>query len=206
MKQAIAKNFKFKKAEIGVFATKESDLALKSFKKDCRIMGLTKGMFSLIDLIHATLQKTGAAHVVTTTWSAGIKDMNQVKWMHDTNLIQSFQLITDRSFTTRKGQYIASIEELFGIENIRTSDIHAKFTLIHNEDYKVTIRTSMNLNANRTCENFEIDEDEDIFNFYMSFVENTFGNMPKGFIESSKKVNEVLDLFFRTKTKKWYEI
>lgn len=199
--------FRYKKAEIGKFATKESDLILSGFKKDCRIMGLTRGEFSMIDLIHSVLKKTGSAHVICTTWSAGIKDVNQVKWMLDTDLIRTFQLVTDHSFCTRKGQYMASIVELFGEENIRTSEIHAKFTLIHNEEYSVCIRTSMNLNANRTCESFEIDEDEEVFGFYMDFIEHTFGDRPKGFVTESFRVNASLDKYFNSEIKqpkKWW--
>lgn len=202
-------NFKFKKAEIGTFATKDSDLVLAKFQKNCRIMGLTRGDFSMIDLIHSVLKKTGPAHVVCTTWSAGIKDVHQVRWMQDTRLIQTFKLITDHSYATRQKGYAASILELFGAENIRTSEIHAKFTLIHNDQFKVCIRTSMNLNANRTCESFELDEDESVFDFYMSFIEHTFGEMPKGFTEQSFRVNACLDKFFnqqpQTQQKWWAE-
>jgi hypothetical protein len=201
--------FKFKAAEIGKFSTKESDLILANFQKNCRIMGLTRGDFSMIDLIHSVLKKTGPAHVICTTWSAGIKDVNQVRWMLDSHLIRTFKLITDHSYSTRQRGYAASILELFGADNIRTSEIHAKFTLIHNENYKVCIRTSMNLNANRTCESFELDEDVEVFDFYMSFIEHTFGDMPKGFVEQSFRVNACLDKFFnsqpQTQTqRKWW--
>ena len=200
-------NFRFKKAELGVFATKVSDDVLKNFSKDCRILGLTRGQFSLIDLLRSVLKKTGDAHVICTTWSAGIKDAHQVEWLMRDNKVKTFNLITDHSYSTRQRKYAVTIEELFGKENIRTSEIHAKFLLIHNEEYKVCIRTSMNLNANKTCENFELDEDEDIFNFYMDFVEGIFGNMPKGFTSSSFKANKALDLFFnKTKISGWSDL
>lgn len=198
--------YRFKKADLGVFNTKNAEKVLKGFSPNCRILGLTRGEFSMIDLIKAVLEKVGSSHVICTTWSAGIKDANQVKWMMDTNLIKSFKLITDHSYSSRQKKYALSLTELFGKENIRTSEIHAKFTLIHNENYKVTIRTSMNLNANITCENFEIDEDEEIFSFYMDFIEHTFGEMPKGFTSESGIVNKKLDLFFNKKqeVKKWW--
>jgi hypothetical protein len=201
--------YRFKKAELGVFNTTNSDSAISGFKKDCRLLGLTRGQFSLIDLIRSVLKKTGKAHVITTTWSAGIKDVHQVDWLKTNDLIYSFKLITDHSYATRQKKYAMSIVDLFGAENIRTSEIHAKFTLIHNENYNVCIRTSMNLNANKTCENFEIDEDKDVFDFYMNFIEHTFGDMPNGFTTSSFKVNKSLDKFFNTNCKQlagWSEI
>lgn len=199
--------FKFKPADLGIFNTKNIEDCLNGFAPGCRLMGLTSGHFSLIDLIHGVLKKTGQAHVVCTTWSAGIKDANNIKWMVDTNLIRTFRLITDYSFAARKKEYLISIEEMFGLDNIRTGEIHAKFVLIHNEDLKVCIRTSMNLNANKTCENFEIDEDAEIFDFYMNYVEHTFGDMPRGFVNDSYRANLSLDRFFqKNKTvEKWWE-
>lgn len=202
--------FRFKRAELGIFESKNSNLVLSKFCKTCRIMGLTRGKFSLIDLIHATIKKTGPAEVVCVSWSAGIKDVHNVKWMLDSSLIKKFTLITDHSYKTRQSKYAASIEELFGIENIRTSEIHAKFVLIANDDYKVCIRTSMNLNANKTCESFELDESEEIYNFYNKFVTFVNENQRPGFVQSSTEVNKTLDLFFKStqeeKIKGWSDL
>ena len=204
------KHFAFKKADLGIFKSINSDLVVSNLSKDCRIMGLTRGNFSLIDLIYSTLKKTGAANVTCVTWSAGIKDIHNVKWMVDSSLIKKFILITDHSYKTRQSKYAASIEDVFGIDNIRTSEIHAKFTLIENNDYKVTIRTSMNLNANKTCESFEIDEGEEIYNFYNAFVSFVNENQRKGFVSNSETVNKTLDMFFQMEREKsikgWNEI
>lgn len=200
-------NFKFKPAEIGVFSTKNSDIAVSDLGKGSRILGFTRGNFSLIDLIHSVLKKTGPAHVICTTWSAGIKDVHQVLWMQNSEMIKTFKIITDYSYLTRQKRYTASITEIFGEENIRTSDIHSKFTVIYNDDWKITIRTSMNLNANKTCENFEIDEDQGIFDFHIGFIQHTFENMGPGFESDYVKVNKCLDKYFDANTKKisgWY--
>jgi hypothetical protein len=55
----------------------------------------------------------------------------------------------------------------------------------------------MNLNANKKCENFELDEDNDIYDFYYNFVSFIEENQKEGFITSSTKVNKTLDLFFK---------
>lgn len=190
-----SKGFRFKKSELGVFNS-NADQAIISLKQDWRMIGLTRGQFSLIDLIHSILKKTGKAKVICCTWSAGIKDANQVRWMLNSNLLESFTLVTDHSFATRQRKYALAIEDLFGSENIRTSEVHAKFVLIHNDNWKIAIRTSMNLNANKTCETFEIDENQEIFDFYFNFVKSTFENTPEGFEEKSWKVNAALDKFF----------
>lgn len=175
--------------------TSASEVARK-IEKGCRIIGLTSGQFSLIDLIYSTLQRVGPSDVVVTTWSAGIKDANTVRWMCDSNLIRSFCLITDHSYKTRQKKYALALEDLFGRANIRTSEVHAKFVLIRSDDLYITIRASMNLNANRTCESFEIDENREIYDFYNGWVESTFGEMPKGFVADSAIVDRALDRTF----------
>lgn len=204
------KSFRFKKSELGVFRGSLVSVPLSSFSKGCRIMGLTRGEFSLIDLIYGILKKTGKAKVTCCTWSAGIKDAHNVKWMLDSELIEKFTLITDHSYKTRQKKYALSLDELFGSDNIRTSEIHAKFVLISNENFNVTIRTSMNLNANKTCESFEIDEDVEVFDFYNNFVNFIFDQQHAGFESSSSKVNKTLDLFFNSKLESklqgWSEI
>jgi len=204
-----AQSFRFKQAELGIFKTCEVQPVVDLIDKNDRIIGLTMGKFSLIDLVHGVLQKIHGGHVICATWSAGIKDANQVKWMMGTNLIQSFTLLTDHSYKTRQNKYAMSIEELFGVENIRTSEIHAKFTLIHNGDWKITILSSMNLNANSTCETFEIDTDPEVFEFYMDFVNHTFGTMPEGFTADSGLAGKSMEMFFNKtikQTRLWTEI
>jgi hypothetical protein len=78
-----------------------------------------------------------------------------------------------------------------------------------NADWKVVIRTSMNLNANKTCESFEIDEDQEVFDFYMKFITHTFDSIGPGFESSSFKVNKSLDTFFSRNSEKikgWSEL
>lgn len=201
--------FRFKQAELGVFSTKDSDVVVKDMKAGSRIIGLTRGQFSLIDLIHSVLKKIGPSHVICATWSAGIKDAHQVKWMVDTNLIQSFQIVTDHSYVTRQKKYALALEELFGAKNIRTSEIHAKFVLIQNGQHFICIRTSMNLNANKTCETFEIDNDKEIYDFYWNFIKHTFNDMDDGFTHESFKVNCSLDKFFSSNNndlKSWSDL
>lgn len=192
----IAKTISPKKATLNYMQNTSASQVARLIKKDCRLIALTRGQFSLIDLIYSILKQIGKSNVICATWSAGIKDANTVKWMLDSDLIQSFLLVTDHSYVTRQQKYALQLTELFGKDNIRTSEIHAKFVLISNSDFKVVIRTSMNLNANRTCESFEIDENTEIFNFYESFITETFGQMPAGFIPNSEVVNRALDRTF----------
>ena len=75
--------FRFKKAELGKFKSASTAHIQSMLKNGCRIMGLTMGNFSLIDLIHCILKFTGPGNVTCVTWSAGIKDAHNVAWMKD---------------------------------------------------------------------------------------------------------------------------
>lgn len=191
-----ASTFRFKKAEIGVFQEASADAATAGFAAGCHIIGLTMGQFSLIDMIHSVLKKTGPADLYIATWSAGIKDANQVRWLLDTNLITGVRIMTDHSYVNRQAKYAMAIEDLFGAQNIRTSEMHAKFVVIKNAKFSVTILSSMNLNANRTCETFTLYEDAAITDFYMRFVDHHFDNMRDGFERSSSVVRECVEGFF----------
>lgn len=188
-------NFRFKKEEIGKFS-KNADGVVSGLKQGEVLMGMTMGNFSLIDLIYSTLKKVGASDLYIATWSAGIKDAHQVKWMIDTNLIRGVRLLTDHSYVNRQRKYAMSIEQLFGKENIRTSEMHAKFVLIENDDYKITIISSMNLNANKTCETFQIFTDEAVFDFYKNFVDTHFDSLKDGFERSGAVVSAVVKEWF----------
>lgn len=190
-------DFNFKEAELGLFASAGTENIAAKLSKGCRVMGLSMGRFSLIDLIHCVLQFTGPADVSVTTWSAGIKDAANVRWMLDTDLMKSFRLITDHSYVGRKTKYIIPITDLFGKENIRTSRVHAKFVLIGNDNYRFCIRSSMNLNANGTCESFEIDENREIYEFYNAFVDHHFGTQKEGFTRSTATVMATLGKHFQ---------
>lgn len=202
-----SKGFRFKAADLDKFS-KGADEIAALLKQGCRIMGLTRGQFSLIDLIYVILRKIGRAEVICVTWSAGIKDANQVKWMSQNKLIENFVIITDHSYSTRQKKYAIALVDLFGQENIRASEIHAKFTLIKNDAWSIVITTSMNLNANKTCESFEINDDAQIYAFYREFVDHIIGEMPEGFTSRSDKVNDCLDRYFITNEtiKGWSEI
>lgn len=51
----------------------------------------------------------------------------------------------------------------------------------------------MNLNENKRCENFDIDDDADIFDFYRDFVSDVFDKMPSGFVEARAIVDPAFD-------------
>lgn len=52
---------------------------ISGFGHGMDVVGLTFGQFSLLDLLHATLDITGPADVVISTWSAGLYDVDAAR-------------------------------------------------------------------------------------------------------------------------------
>lgn len=179
--------------------TYNAKIAIEGFNKENRITGLTNGAFSLISLIDAVLDVTGEANVIVSTWSAGFYDVTAINELMASGKIIDFKMILDRSFKSRQEQYAATCEELFKPENIRTTNTHSKFVLISNDNWNVCIRSSMNLNENKRCENFDIDNDINIFNLFNDFSSELFKVQQKGIIESRGIVDKNFDSLFPDK-------
>lgn len=166
--------------------------ALDGWTDGGRVVGLTKGQFSLIDMINVLLEKIGPAEVVISTWSAGLRDSLALNAMRESGRARSVLIILDRSYSTRQPEYAVTVEDAFGKENIRTTNNHAKFVLLRGERNTICIRSSMNLNKNDRCENFDLDDDPEIFDFYMDFVREIFEKtLFDGFVEKREKVDPV---------------
>lgn len=146
----------------------------------CRIFGLTKGQFSMIDLLKATLEQTGPAHVAISTWTTGIRDVDNVGIFTERGMILSLQLLIDRSFTSRKPDYCRRVVEVFGPGAIRITSTHSKFAVIHNEQWAVSIRSSMNLNRNPRFEQYDLDENRELADFILGYVDEIGELSPPG--------------------------
>ena len=158
-----------------------------------RVLGMTTGQFSMIDLLRACLAKTGPADLWLSTWTAGIRDIRNAAFLLERGPIQSLRLLVDRSFASRKPKYCAAITRLFGDAAIRCTFTHAKVAIVRNADWAITIRSSMNLNKNPRFENYDIDESREIAAFFERHFTEMQLNMPLGPIVSHGECEAVFD-------------
>ena len=152
---------------------------LRDFDRGALLSGLTYGQFSLIDLIQATLETTGPAHVTISTWSAGFYDVDAAETFRDNGLMLSCRFVLDSS-QQKRGQATAfDVAELFGRENVRTTRSHAKFVTVTNDDgWRVAITSSMNLNLNQRVEQFMMVDDPGTCGMFLGFVDELFLSEP----------------------------
>jgi hypothetical protein len=138
------------------------------------VYGLSKGQFSLVELIEHVLQSTGPADLVVSTWTAAGADLRHTKTLLDSGLVRSARWLVDFSFPSRQPAYCDELRARFGDDAIRCTANHAKFVTVTNSAWAVVIRTSMNLNLNRRLESYEVSEDGDLSAFLLAFVDSAF--------------------------------
>jgi hypothetical protein len=148
--------------------------AVGSIVPGCEIFGLSKGNWSLIDLIEHCLLATGPADVILSTWTVGGTDLTFANRLLVNGSIRSFRLVVDYSFQTRCPAYCAAARQAFGDKAIRLTKNHSKFVTIRNERFNLVIRSSMNLSENKRVEWFEVSDSAVMAEFLVDAVSCLF--------------------------------
>jgi len=157
------------------------------------IFGLTKGQISLIDILSYVLDTTGPAHISISTWTAAESSVTQALGFLNSGKILTMRLMIDPSFKARKPGFCKSLISIFGPDSIRSFRNHSKFILVKNDNWNISIRTSMNLNQNPRMESFDISTDAEMFHFLNSVVDEIFLKIPNDIMYSRNDMtNETL--------------
>ena len=141
----------------------------------CEIFGLTKGDFSMIDILRHVAREIGPCRVDCGTWTAASADIQQAFDMLNDGNIQSMRFLVDRSFPARQPKYYAAMRNRFGDDCVRMARFHAKFIILENDDFSVAVRTSMNPNLNQRIEFYEISEGSPISGYLSQIMDYHFG-------------------------------
>lgn len=141
---------------------------------------LTFGQFSLIDVVEHLVRSAGPCDVVVSTWTAATADAERAARLLEDGNIRRFRLLVDRSFVARQRAYCRRVVELFGAEAIRTTRTHAKFAVITNDDWALTVRTSMNLNHNPRLESVEVSDDPALAAFMLDVCDGIWAETVPG--------------------------
>jgi phage terminase Nu1 subunit (DNA packaging protein) len=128
----------------------------------CEIWGLTKGQFSLPEILAAVLDQTGPAHVTTAAFTVAEDAIVKTRAIRDAGLLLSFRIILDRSIQSREREYTAMLLETFGAEAVRTTRNHAKWLVVRNAIWSIVVSTSMNFGASPRLEQFCLSDDPQI--------------------------------------------
>ena len=162
--------------------------AVATLERDgCELFGLTKGQFSLTDMIEAILEKTGPADLSISTWTAANSDVSRMLELLRSGAIRSCRWLVDMTFMRRCPSLAAEIRAKFGADAIRVTRTHAKFCTITNNGWQVALRSSMNLNQNPRLESFQVGHDPELCNFLSGVMDEIWAKQHKGIADLSSK-------------------
>jgi hypothetical protein len=161
--------------------------------KGIECYGISKGQFSLIDLITYCLEATGPADVIISTWTAAGADLKFAYKLMTAGQIRSLRFLVDFSFPSRQPAYCAALRETFGDDCIRISKNHCKFVTIRSNAWDLVIRTSMNLNENRRLESFEISDDANMADFLEEVIAELFATQPAAGQFEKRPIDHIKD-------------
>jgi hypothetical protein len=119
---------------------------------------VTRGQFSMIDLVQHVLREVGPASVSVWTWAIADYEVEVMTGLMASASITSGRLIVDRSAERRSVGTIDGWRARFGVDAVRVCKTHAKIARVWNERFKVLLRGSMNLNCNPRFEQADITE------------------------------------------------
>jgi len=143
-------------------------------EKGCDVFGLTKGDFSMIDILRHIAKEIGPCDIDVGTWTAAAAEIGQAFDLLNDGNIRSIRFLVDRSFPARQPKYFAAVRQKFGDDCVRLARFHAKFILLENENFSVAVRTSMNLNLNERIEFFELSEGTQISGYLKQIMDHHF--------------------------------
>lgn len=165
-------------ANLGATATLEKAGGLV---RGGRLAGVTKGQFGLTELLRAVLYQTGPADVVIWCWSIHSDDVNIFAGMRAGGMIEGLTAVIDRSFPTRQPARCVPMVEALGEANIFCTNNHAKVAMVSNRDgWRLVLRSSMNCNRNFRFEQFDIDDDPELFGFWRDLTDHVMRHTRPG--------------------------
>jgi hypothetical protein len=162
--------------------------AVATLERDgCELFGLTKGQFSLADMIEALLEKSGPAALSISTWTAAGTDVSRMMGLLQSGKILSCRWLVDLTFVRRCPSLAQEIRQKFGHDAIRVTKTHAKFATIANGEWEIALRSSMNLNQNPRLESFQVGHDPILCQFLSGVLDEIWKTQPKELAEATNK-------------------
>lgn len=152
------------------------------------LVGVTRGQWSLCDLIAAVVGKTGPADELSiSTWTAAGTSVQAMLALLQSGQIRSCRWLVDTTFVRRVPALVAEIRRQFGADAIRVTRTHAKFVTLRNDEWQVAIRSSMNLNQNPRMESYEIGHDPQLTDWLGSLMDDIWAKQPRRMAEASHR-------------------
>lgn len=130
--------------------------AIGPITDDTNVFLVTRGQFSMLDMIRHVLDEVGAAELSVWTWAIADYEIEAMTGLIADRRVTKARLIVDRSAEQRNGAILATWRAQFGADAVRVCKNHSKIARIWTPTRRVLLRGSMNLNFNPRFEQADI--------------------------------------------------
>ncbi len=127
-------------------------------KREMSLFAVTRGQFSMIDAIFHCLREIGPSQISVWTWTIAEYEVEAMAGLMSRADILGARLVIDRSADHRNATIIENWRKQFGESQVRICLNHAKIARVWNENFRLLLRGSMNLNFNPRFEQLDITE------------------------------------------------
>lgn len=141
-----------------VEAWKSARETIGPIEHDMALFAITRGQFSMIDVINDIIDKAGPSHISVWTWAIAAYEVDVIMGLMERKDILGASLIVDYSAEQRTGAIIDQWRGRFGEQSVKDCRNHAKISRIWNDEWRFLARGSMNLNFNPRFEQFDLTE------------------------------------------------
>lgn len=132
--------------------------AIGAIDPGVRLFLITRGQFSMLDMVQHVINELGPSAVSVWTWAIADYEVQAMAGLMARRDITAARLIVDRSAEQRSAATVQAWRDRFGAEAVRVCKNHAKLCRVWNADRRVLLRGSMNLNFNPRFEQADITE------------------------------------------------
>lgn len=152
-----------RRRKVSIEAMKSARETIGEIEQGMALFAITRGQFSMIDVINTLIDKVGPSHISVWTWAIAAYEVDVIVGMMERQDILSARLIIDYSSEQRSGEIIDQWRARFGADMVKDCRNHAKISRVWNDRWAFLARGSMNLNFNPRFEQFDLTEGGDDF-------------------------------------------
>ncbi len=163
------------------------------------LFAITRGQFSMIDIINYLLSQMGKSGVSVWTWVVADYEVEVMTALIENGRLTEGNLIVDYSAGKRNPEIIESWREKFGEGSVKVCKNHAKIARIWNNQYRFLARGSMNLNYNPRFEQLDLTEGGKDYEL-VERIENELSVLPRLHSSEEASAASKVNLAFEQKT------
>jgi hypothetical protein len=159
------------------------------------LFGMTRGQFSMIDVVLHLLEQVGPARLSLWTWTIADYEIECFTSLMNDGRLTGGTLVIDHGARNKNAPLIARWKSQFGADSVRYVLNHSKIATLQTDTMKLVARGSMNLNFNPRFEQFDVTEGPNVYDLIRE-IEDELPVLPDNCSgKSVYKASKVADAF-----------